>query len=123
MNFAKLVMPNVFANVELIKTLVRNYNPKTRAIYSHDGSQFIIITHNYICMVFQLDTSLKKKLRIRDLLEEYQTMDASYTRWKLPLHRHKGLGNQLKIFSSNEKPLFFVDLFEGYYQYTYYSTS
>lgn len=120
MNLAKLVMPNVFVNVELIKKLARNYNPKMRAIYSHDGSQLIIITHDYICMVFQLETSLKKKMMIRDFLEEYKTMDTSYKWWKLPLHRPKGPGNQLKIFSSGKKPPFHVDSFEEYYQYTYY---
>lgn len=120
LNFGKLVMPNVFVNIELIRALEKNYNPKTRVIHWHNGSQFMIITRDYIFMVFQLDASLEMKLRLRELLE-YCSMDTSYKRWKLPLHRPKGLGKQPMRFASNEKPPFFVELFEEYYQNTYYS--
>lgn len=108
-------MPNVFMNTELIKALDRNYNPKMRELHLHDGSQFMIITRDYNCMVFQLDTSLKTKLRMRDLLEECCTMDTSYKSWKLPMHRIKGPRNQPRRFSNDERPPLPMDLFEEYY--------
>lgn len=63
------------------------------------------------------------KLRIRDLLEEYKTMDTSYKRWKLPLHRPRDSRNQLKRVYSNDKLTFSMDSFEEYYWYTYYLAS
>lgn len=87
MNLGKLVMPNVFFNAELIKVLAKMLNPKTWKNHLHDGSLFFPITREYISTIFQLDLSMNLPLRIRDLLEEYHTMDTSYKRWSLPLHR------------------------------------
>jgi len=119
--FVNVQLPIVFVNVQLLKLFEKKYNPKTCLIELDDESGFFPIKRYYIATVYQLDSSLDNKFRIRDLLTEYRNMSNDYKRWKLPLHRPRDENNKLRVFSRVEDPPYSIELFEDYFKSTYYS--
>lgn len=43
LNLGKLVVPNVYVNVELMKVIAKKYYPKKKMICDSQGSPFILI--------------------------------------------------------------------------------
>lgn len=55
MNIGRLVVPNVFISLELIKALTDRYDPKTKTIYDKENKPLVTIRKDFIETVFNLD--------------------------------------------------------------------
>jgi len=55
LNLGKLVVPDVFLNVELLQLLAKQYNPSLKAICNPQGEPIIHLLKNEIYEVFDLD--------------------------------------------------------------------
>lgn len=74
----KLVVPNVFVNIHLLKLLVRNYNANKRCIMLPDGTSLVHFAKATIQEVFAVDLEAELPLSFVDLEEEYRKMDSTY---------------------------------------------
>lgn len=54
-NLAKLIMPNVFVDVDLMKELIRSYNPITKCFHRYDGSILCTLDRNTFIEAFGLE--------------------------------------------------------------------
>ena len=52
----KVVVPNVFVDVELINVLAKHYEPSTRTVRKLDGMPLLVITKSYVEQCFRLST-------------------------------------------------------------------
>lgn len=55
LNIGRLVVPNVFISLELIKALASKYDPKTKTIYDKDNNPLVPIRKDFIETIFNLD--------------------------------------------------------------------
>lgn len=83
----KLVVPNVFVNVQLMKTLDRAYNATKRCIRLPNGKAFIFLLVATIQEVFGLGLECDVPLSFEKLEEEYTKMDTVYNGWNLAIHK------------------------------------
>lgn len=81
LNLGKLAVDNVFVNVELMKSLANNYDPKTRTIYDYMGKPILSITKEIIDVVFDLDWRFKEQIDTKKLAREYFNIEDIYKRW------------------------------------------
>lgn len=121
-NLGKLVVPNVFVDVELMKALVDSYDPKTKTIYDYRGNPMVAINKQTIDMVFDLDWDVEEKIDMHKLSQEFFNLEDIYRKWRLPIHRPK-VGGSIIPFSKTDKVPFDVNQFHPYFKYTYYATA
>jgi len=110
LNLGKLVVLDVFVNVELLKLLAKHYNPSLKAICNPQGEPVIHLSKNAICEVFDLDDLRTVPIVYEDLDKEYWRMDKMYNGWRLPLHRPKAKGPIVPL-NDNDGPPFHLSLF------------
>jgi hypothetical protein len=96
LNLGRLVVLNVFVDVELIKALANKYDPNRATIKLHDGFYLCILSKDLISNVSKLECSLNFPFTVRDLATNYNHMDTSYKRWIFPLQRPRDDKNKLK---------------------------
>lgn len=70
MNLSKLVVPNVFVNVDLMRLISSKYDPKERTVYIANGDTLMLFRKVQICKVFQLLSSMDLKLTIVKNIKE-----------------------------------------------------
>lgn len=110
----KLVVPNVFVNIELLKTLVKKCNAMKTCIQIPSGDAFIRFNMATIYEVFDLSYEVGVPLSFEELEEEYRTMDMTYQGWTLAIHMvEKG-----KLMDK-DGPGYDVNILKQYLQYTY----
>lgn len=85
-SLGNLVVPNVFVNIELLKTLVKNYNAMKRCVQIPTGDAFIWFNTVTIYEVFDLNYEAVVPLSFEELEEEYKTMDTTYQGWNFAIH-------------------------------------
>lgn len=85
----KLVVPNVFVNIQLMKTLARAYNTMKRCIQLPNGNAFIHLSVASIHEFFGLSFESDVPLSFEKLQEEYMKMDTVYNGWNLAIHKAK----------------------------------
>lgn len=81
----KLVVPNIFVNVQLMKTLDRAYNATKICIQLSNGEAFIHLSVATIQEVFNLGLEFDVPLSFEKLEEEYTNMDTIYNGWNLAM--------------------------------------
>lgn len=118
-NLGKLVVPNVFINVDIMIELPRNYETPTQTICDASGQPLLPITRDYASRIFDLYLTYDKLIDAVHLENEYSKLEVVYKRWRLPIHRPRKEDN-LQIFEEDGKPPFSADQFEEYFKNTYY---
>lgn len=94
------MVPNVFVNIQLIKTLAKAYNAKKICIQFPNGDAFIHLSVATIHEVFGLGFKSDVPLSFEKLEEEYTKMDTIYNGWNLAIHKaEKG-----KLTNEDEPP-------------------
>lgn len=78
LNLGRLVVANVFMNVELMKALANNYDPKTRTIYNYMCEPILAITKEVIDTVFELDWGFEELIHLKKLTSEYFNLEHIY---------------------------------------------
>lgn len=86
LNLGKLVVPNIYVNVDLLKLLAQNYDSKKRAICDRNGKPCFFISREAISEVFNLLGIYNYPIVLVNSLEEYQRLDTTYAAWRLPFH-------------------------------------
>lgn len=119
LNLGKLAVANVFVNVELMKSLANNYDPRTKTIYDYTRESILSVTREIIDTVFNLDWGFKEQVDTNKLAQEYFNLEDIYKRWRLPIHRPRVIGS-IVPFGKDEKAPYDVNLFHPYFKYTYY---
>lgn len=119
LNLGKLAVGNFFVNVELMKSLENNYQPKTRTICDYMGRPILPITKKITDTMFNLDWGFEKQIDIKKLTQEYFNLEEVYKRWRLPVHRPK-VARSIVPFDKNDKAPYDVNLFHPLFKYTYY---
>lgn len=119
-NLGKLVVPNIFVNVELVKLFSKHYNIDLKSIYNLQGEPFIHVSKIALCEVFNLSDTCDELIVHEDLEKEYWRMDTTYKGWRLTLNRPRKDGDLVPL-EDNDEPPFLVDLFEPYLKHTYFS--
>lgn len=110
----KLMVPNVFVNIDLLKLMVKNYDAAKRCILLLDGTGFISFTVAMIQEVFGLDFEVEVPLSFNDLEEENRKMDTTHQGWNLVFHKaEKGR------LTEEDGPPYDINIFKKYFQYTY----
>lgn len=66
-NLGKLVVLNVFVDVELMKALVDCHDPRTKTICDYQGNPLVVINKQTIDMVFDLDWEVEEKIDMQKL--------------------------------------------------------
>lgn len=121
LGLGKLVMPNVFVNVEIIKQLAATYNPDTRFLFTLGGQSLLPLNRDQICKVFQLDPNAQLPIDLGVLRREYERNRDSYrVRW-LPCFRPRGSRRELQRFGKGDLETFAYDIVDPYFQKTYFS--
>lgn len=103
------MVPNVFVNIQLMKTLDRAYNATKRCIQLPNGDAFIHLSVATIHEVFGLGFEFDVPLFFEKLEEEYTKMDIVYNGWNLAIHKaEKGK------LADEDGPLFGINIFRQY---------
>ena len=62
LDLAKLIVPNVFIDVEFIRVLAQSYHPATRSMRFPDGSPLVVLTKAAIIECFDLNKQALSKI-------------------------------------------------------------
>jgi len=116
----KLIVIDVFVNIDLLKLLAYHYDLDQKAICNPQGKTLFHVSKNVICEVFDLNDTYNTPIVHEALEKDYFKLDTTYKGWRLPLHRPRNEGS-LVPFEEGDEPPFHVELFEPYLRYTYYS--
>lgn len=70
----KMVVPNMFIYVDLLKVIVVNYEPLVRVVRAHDGQIMVWVNKEEVAYVFKLNTWSSDMVKIDEqmLREEYK---------------------------------------------------
>lgn len=66
-NLGRLVVPNIYVNIELITTIAKNYKPNTREIVANEGDRLTKITRDVINEVFMLNPNMNWAIDPKEL--------------------------------------------------------
>ena len=75
---AKLIFPEVFLDVDLVKTLTNSYNLATKYFHSHDASIFYTIDRSSFIEAFGLEGQMDIPIDIDDLHEKFERNKSHY---------------------------------------------
>ena len=70
-NMAKLIFPEVFIDVDLLKALINSYNPITRAFHRHNGSVLCTLDRTSFIDAFGLMGQMDVPIDTADLQEKF----------------------------------------------------
>lgn len=71
MNLGKIVVSNVFVNVDLVKLSAKYYNPDLKAICDLQGKPFVHLSKEAIEEVFEFEDVCDCQIVYEDLIKEY----------------------------------------------------
>lgn len=77
LNIGRLVVPNVFISLELIKSLTNRYDPKTKIIYNKDNKPLVPIRKDFIETIFNLDFRNEAQIDVVKLKQEYIFLEST----------------------------------------------
>lgn len=121
LEMGKLMVPNVFFDIEIIWALSSRYHAPSKAIRLLDGQCLVDICREAIIRCFDLNKQAVTEIDLGRLKQEYKRLKRTYRIDELPLHMKMGDKNRvLPILSSKAKP-FLVSDFQTYFKNTYYA--
>lgn len=68
----KLVIPNIFFNVDLIKKVGKSYNQDTKSVYTQKGVLVARFDRGSICEMFMLNPNVDMPIDFLSLGREYE---------------------------------------------------
>lgn len=78
MNLGKIVVPNVFLDVDLVKLLAEHYNSDLKPICDPQGKPFVHLSKNAIEEIFGFEDICDHPIVYEDLKNEYWRLDTTY---------------------------------------------
>ena len=72
LDLGKIVIPNVFVDIELINLLDKHYEPTIKIVRKLDGMPLLVITKSCVEQYFRLSTQALTKIDIEHSKNEYQ---------------------------------------------------
>lgn len=117
LNLGKLVVPNVYVNIDIVKLLIQHYDSKKREICNIERKPYFHVSREAIFEVFDLTEIYDYPIVLEDLVKYYCRPDTACIGWRLPLH----MLNHDAPLEAKEGLRFHVNLFKTYLKYTYYS--
>lgn len=85
----KLIVPDVFVDVELIQTLTKNYHPVTKTRMA-SGDPLLVVTRSTIIDCFMLKRQAITKIDFLKFEQDYNRLWKTYRRDELPFYRCNG---------------------------------
>ena len=82
----KLLAPEVFVDVDLMKELIKAYNLATKTFYNEDRSILCCLDRNVVVEAFGLDGPMSKKVEMEYLNKRFKESTNSFT--KVAMKRH-----------------------------------
>lgn len=122
-DLGKLIVPNIFVEVDLIKAVVECDDPDLRIIRRKKGTPLMDITKSHIVRTFRLNPSATVSIHFNALCQEYERDKYGYMNYILSRHRRKDLGKKGVNFTPKEFEPFNCDEFEDYFKNTYFGLS
>jgi len=117
----KLIVSNVFIDVDLIKALAHSYHAPTKTVRLPNGECLVDISRDAIIKCFNLNKQVVTEVNLVKLEQEYKSLRRTYQSDELFLHMKRGDDNRnLSIPSSKMEP-FQVSKFQVYFTNTYYA--
>lgn len=120
MNLRRLVVPNVFVNVDLIRSIAKNYRHGVREIVSKDGGRLVALTKKTIEEIFILDERANWPLNEVELAKEYKSHEGLYRSIILAFKLGHLTRDENALTLRDQSP-FNIDLFAGYFKDTYHA--
>ena len=85
-NLGKLLVPEVFMDVDLVKALVKAYEPTTRTFYNVDRSILCYLDKIAVVEAFGLDGPMSKKIDVEYLNKRFKESTNSFTKGAMKRH-------------------------------------
>ena len=82
----KLLAPEVFLDVDLVKALVKAYEPATRIFYTTDKSILCCLHKIAVVEAFGLDGPMSKKIDVEYLNKRFKERTNSFTKGAMKRH-------------------------------------
>lgn len=121
LDFAKLIVPNVFIEIEIIKSLSHSYHAPTKIVRLPNGECLVDVTRDAIIKCFKLNKQVVTEVNLVKLEQEYKRLRRTYQGYELPLHMKRGDDNRkIPIPSSKVEPLQVLE-FQVYFKNTYHA--
>lgn len=119
-NLGKLLCPVVFMDIDLVKALVKSYNPAIRAFHRQDKSILCSLDKNTFIQVFGLVGSLSVDINTEELNDKFERHPGAYT--KKVIFKHI-LPYMLKVgdIPKHVKDSLTMEHFKRYFQYMVFS--
>lgn len=121
-DLGKLIVPNVYIDVDLLKEIVANYDPVTRTIKTYDGKEMVKITKEELGLVFKLTRWSDKMHKINEetLKQEYDKTHISF-RVHVLLRFLAEIAGWKIVIGPHDKEPFPINYFVSYFKRTFYS--
>ena len=85
-NLGKLLAPEVFVDVDLVKSLLKAYKPTTRIFYTEDRRVLCYLDKNTVIEAFGLDGPMSIKFNIEYLNKRFKESTNSFTKGVMKRH-------------------------------------
>ena len=82
----KLLAPEVFVDVDLMKVLIKAYKPAIKTFYNEDRSMLCCLDKNALVEAFGLNGSMSKKVDMEYLNKRFKESTNSFTKTAMKRH-------------------------------------
>lgn len=119
LDLAKLIVPNVFIDIELIKDLSNSYHAPTKTARLPNGGCLFDVSRDAIIKCFILNKKVVVEVNLVKLEQEYKRLRRTYQSVELPLHMKTGDNNIILPIPSSKMDPFLVLKFQVCFKNTY----
>ena len=118
----KLVVPNVFLDVDLLLAVATRYDPVTRVIRDNDGEVLLNVNADVIQRVFDLSEngSLLVQIDLEEMKQEYAKIQPFFRSKLLPPHLVRAVSSTIHMSPTDQEP-FRLNCFADHFLATFYS--
>ena len=79
-NLGRLLVLEVFVDVDLVKALIKSYNPSIKTFYNEDRSILCCLDKNVVVEAFGLGGTMLKKVDVEYLNKRFKDSTKSFTK-------------------------------------------
>ena len=121
-DMGKLVVPNVFLDVDLLLAVAARYDPVTRVIRDNDGEVLLNVNADVIRRVFDLSEngSLLVQIDLEEMKQEYAKIQPFFRSKLLPPHLVRAGSSTIHMSPTDQEP-FRLNCFADHFLATFYS--
>lgn len=123
-DLGKLLVPNVFMDIDLLKAIANRYDPISRVISGDEGEIMLTIKREEFQEIFDLYEPSANLVQVclNELKAEYYKIKGFITTYFLPIHLEK-VGQTTYYIGPSSEETFTIGAFSPYFQATFFSMS